>query len=161
MIVQKPDAVLTAPNAEAMRQIGQRLATLLRAGDVIIANGDLGAGKTTFTQGLGAGLQVRGPIISPTFVISRIHKSLVSGPDLVHVDAYRLGDAAELEDLDLEESLAHCVTLVEWGQDKAEGLSQNRLEIYIRRSSDPEDDTRQVEITGVGARWQQAGLEEL
>jgi len=101
----------------------QRLATRLHAGDVLILAGELGAGKTTFTQGLGAGLGVREGIISPTFVLSRIHPSLGEGPDLVHVDAYRLGSAAELSDLDLDSTVERSVTVVEWGRGAAESLA--------------------------------------
>lgn len=144
-----------------MRALGVRLAGLLRAGDLVIATGELGAGKTTFTQGLGAGLGVDGPVISPTFVLSRIHHSTSGGPDLVHVDAYRLSDSAELIDLDLDESMARSVTLIEWGEGKAEELSDDRLELFIARSSDPDDETRTLELVGVGERWQGAGLETL
>src|SRR5690606_13669919 len=104
----------TVPTPEAMRSLGERLAGLLRAGDLVILTGDLGAGKTTFTQGLGAGLGVRGDVTSPTFVISRVHPSTVGGPALVHVDAYRLGGLEELDDLDLDVSVAESVTVVEW-----------------------------------------------
>ena len=86
------------------------------AGDLVILSGDLGAGKTTLTQGIGAGLGVRGEITSPTFVIARVHPSLVGGPPLVHVDAYRLGGIDELDDLDLDTSLDDAVTVVEWGE---------------------------------------------
>ncbi|QIK73774.1 tRNA (adenosine(37)-N6)-threonylcarbamoyltransferase complex ATPase subunit type 1 TsaE [Propioniciclava coleopterorum] len=141
-----------------MRTLGRRLAGLLRAGDLIIASGELGAGKTTFTQGLGAGLDVDGPIISPTFVLARIHPPRTGGPTLVHVDAYRLGDAAELEDLDLEESLADSVTLVEWGTGVAEGLASDRLDVDIRRGTDPDDETRWVFVTPHGDRWDRARL---
>lgn len=134
-------------------ELGRRLAGLVRAGDVIIASGDLGAGKTTLTQGLGAGLGVAGAVISPTFVLSRVHPSTVGGPALVHVDAYRLGSFAELEDLDLELSLDDSVTLVEWGAGIAEGLSEDYLELDIRRSLDPEDDTRWIFLTPIGDRW--------
>lgn len=144
---------LAAPTAEDTRAVGRRLALLVRAGDVIIASGDLGAGKTTLTQGLGAGLGVAGPIISPTFVLSRVHPSTVGGPALVHVDAYRLGSFAELEDLDLEVSLEDSVTLVEWGAGIAEGLAADYLEVDIRRSLDPSDDTRWIFVTPIGERW--------
>jgi tRNA threonylcarbamoyladenosine biosynthesis protein TsaE len=97
-------------------------------------------------------------VISPTFVLSRVHRSTVGGPDLVHVDAYRLGSAAELDDLDLDDSVADSVTLVEWGAGLAEGLSDERLEIDIRRGLDPEDETRWIFLTPVGPRW--AGLRE-
>src|SRR4051794_3460047 len=93
---------LRIPTAAAMRDLGVRLAASLRAGDLLVLSGDLGAGKTTLTQGIGAGLRVRGPVTSPTFVIARVHPSLCGGPPLVHVDAYRLGGFAELDDLDLD-----------------------------------------------------------
>ncbi len=148
--------VLQAPDADAMRGLGRSLAGQLAAGDLIVLSGELGAGKTTFTQGLGSGLGVRGEITSPTFVIARVHPSLVGGPDLVHVDAYRLGGLDELDDLDLDTSLDDAVTVVEWGEGLAEGLSESRLEIEIVRSeSVPEDglDPRRVELTPVGPRW--------
>jgi tRNA threonylcarbamoyladenosine biosynthesis protein TsaE len=144
---------VTAPTAEDTQAVGRRLASVVRAGDVIIASGDLGAGKTTLTQGLGSGLAVAGAIISPTFVLSRVHPSTVGGPALVHVDAYRLGSFAELEDLDLEVSLDDSVTLVEWGAGIAEGLADDYLEVDIRRSLDPEDDTRWIFLTPIGERW--------
>lgn len=150
--------VAQAPDADAMRELGRRLAAVLGAGDVVIASGELGAGKTTFTQGLGAGLDVDGPVISPTFVLSRVHPPRRGGPALVHVDAYRLGGAAELEDLDLEESLAGSVTLVEWGGGVAEGLAEDRLELDIRRGVDPGDEFRWVFVTPVGDRWDRALL---
>src|SRR5215212_10557915 len=104
----------TSPReADPVHALGERLATLLRAGDLVLLTGDLGAGKTTLTQGIGAGLGVRGPITSPTFVIARVHPSEVAGPPLVHVDAYRLGSIAEVEDLDLEASLEEAVTVGE------------------------------------------------
>ncbi len=145
--------VLDIGTAEAMQELGQRLAGVLRAGDVVVVDGELGAGKTTLAQGLGAGLGVRGPIISPTFVISRVHRSLVGGPDLVHVDAYRLGDAAELSDIDLDDSLPESVTYIEWGGGKAEWLADDRLEVEIWRSTDPTTDFRTVRLTGIGRRW--------
>ena len=147
--------VFQAPDAEAMRGLGRSLAGQLAAGDLIVLSGELGAGKTTFTQGLGAGLGVRGDVTSPTFVIARVHPSLVGGPDLVHVDAYRLGGLEELDDLDLDTSLDDAVTVVEWGEGLAEGLSESRLEVLIVRGDAPHDglDPRRVEITPVGPRW--------
>ena len=153
--------MVEVPTADAMRDLGERLAGLLRAGDVVIATGDLGAGKTTLTQGIGAGLRVDGRVISPTFVLSRVHPSGVGGPALVHVDAYRLGSFDELADLDLEASLADSITLIEWGGGIAEGLADDRLEIDIRRGLDPEDETRQVFLTGIGPRWAEGQLEAL
>lgn len=151
-------ARIEVPTGEAMQELGRRLAALLRAGDVIVATGDLGAGKTTLTQGIGEGLDVDGPVISPTFVLSRVHHSRGDGPDLVHVDAYRLGSEAELFDLDLDLSLPDSVTLVEWGAGIAEGLSSSVLDVEIRRSADPEDETRVVYLAGYGERWRDVDL---
>ena len=149
-----------ARDADAMRDLGRRVAELLRPGDVVVLVGGLGAGKTTFTQGLGAGLGVRGDVTSPTFVISRVHPSTVGGPALVHVDAYRLGGIAELDDLDLDTSLEESVTVVEWGEGIAEGLAESRLEVRIERAvgqqagdADDELDPRRVTVTGHGPRW--------
>ncbi|PSK92923.1 tRNA threonylcarbamoyladenosine biosynthesis protein TsaE [Murinocardiopsis flavida] len=141
--------VVAATDAD-MRALGGRVAALARAGDLLILSGPLGAGKTTFTQGLAAALGVRGRVTSPTFVIARTHPSLNGGPDLVHVDAYRLGRAEELDDLDLDAGLPDSVTVVEWGENVAEELSEARLEIAIERRP---DDTRAVRLTAVGARW--------
>jgi tRNA threonylcarbamoyladenosine biosynthesis protein TsaE len=149
--------VIVVPTAASMHALGRRLATLLRPGDLVLACGELGAGKTALTQGIGAGLDVQGAVISPTFVISRVHRSRSGGPTLVHVDAYRLADLAEVEDLDLDATLADAVTVVEWGEGKAEQLSDARLDVVIVRSSDPEDETRTVTLTGMGSRW--AGID--
>jgi tRNA threonylcarbamoyladenosine biosynthesis protein TsaE len=148
------------PTASEMRALGERLAGWLRPGDLVILTGDLGAGKTTLTQGIGAGLQVRGGITSPTFVISRIHPSLVDGPPLVHVDAYRLGGLAELDDLDLDVSVADSVTVVEWGAGLAESLADDRLEITVGRSTGGSEgpDRRTVRVEPVGARWVGSGV---
>ena len=142
-----------APDAETMRGLGRRVGTSLVAGDLVVLTGELGAGKTTFTQGLGEGLQVRGGVTSPTFVIARVHPSLVDGPDLVHVDAYRIGGLDELDDLDLDTSLDTAVTVVEWGSGLAEGLADSRLEVVIERTvghapADDELDPRRVSL-----RW--------
>ena len=110
----------------------------------MILTGDLGAGKTTLTQGIGQGLGVRGDVTSPTFVISRVHPSLDDGPPLVHVDAYRLGGAAELDDLDLDTDIDDAVTVVEWGEGLAESLSIDRLELSLTRS---DDDVRTLTLT--------------
>jgi tRNA threonylcarbamoyladenosine biosynthesis protein TsaE len=136
------------PTAEDTRAWGERLGAVLRAGDLVVLTGDLGAGKTTLTQGIAEGLGVRGPVTSPTFVIARVHPSLVGGPALVHVDAYRLGGLAELDDLDLDTSLEDSVTIVEWGHGLAEGLSEDRLEITLRG-----DDERLATISAWGPRW--------
>ncbi|WP_268843223.1 tRNA (adenosine(37)-N6)-threonylcarbamoyltransferase complex ATPase subunit type 1 TsaE [Actinomadura sp. K4S16] len=148
---------LTVPTAEDMRELGLRLAGVLRAGDLLVMTGHLGAGKTTLTQGIGEGLKVRGPITSPTFVIARVHPSLAGGPSLVHVDAYRLGGFAELDDLDLDASIAESVTIVEWGEGLAEGLAEDRLEVIISRG-DGSGEEREVRIVGVGERWSDLDL---
>ncbi|MEV3921613.1 tRNA (adenosine(37)-N6)-threonylcarbamoyltransferase complex ATPase subunit type 1 TsaE [Actinomadura coerulea] len=135
-----------------MREFGLRLAGMLRAGDLLVMTGHLGAGKTTLTQGIGEGLKVRGPVTSPTFVIARVHPSLAGGPSLVHVDAYRLGGFAELDDLDLDASVEDSVTIVEWGEGLAEGLADDRLEVIISRGEGP-GEAREVRIVGVGDRW--------
>jgi tRNA threonylcarbamoyladenosine biosynthesis protein TsaE len=135
-----------------MRDLGRRLATILRPGDLVILAGPLGAGKTTLVQGIGEGLGVRGPVTSPTFVIARVHPSRSgSGPALVHADAYRLGSIAEIDDLDLDADAAAAVTVVEWGAGLAEGLAEDRLEITIQ--PDLASDVRTVWLTGRGARW--------
>ena len=129
---------LTVCTAAEMHALGRSLAAALRAGDLVILSGGLGAGKTTLTQGIGDGLGVRGPITSPTFVIARVHPPLAPSaatgelpPALVHADAYRLGSALELDDLDLDTDTAASVTVVEWGEGLAEGLAADRLEITI------------------------------
>src|SRR2546423_853537 len=110
-------ARITVKTADRMRELGRRLAALLRPGDLVLLSGELGAGKTTLARGLGEGLGVRGAVTSPTFVISRVHPSLTGGPALVHVDAYRLsGGLDAMEDLDLDVSLAESVVLAEWGE---------------------------------------------
>ena len=157
------------PTADAMQNLGAQLAGRLRPGDLIIAAGDLGAGKTTLTQGIGAGLGSEGAVISPTFVLSRIHRSRTGGPALVHVDAYRLSSAEELDELGLDDSVPTAVTVVEWGTGLAEGLAESRLEVDIRRSAVPlaagedgsGDDHRTVLIRGIGERWTGADLAAL
>ena len=126
------DEHLTVTSTGQMRELGRRLAGVLRAGDLVILSGALGAGKTTLAQGIGAGLGVRGPITSPTFVIARVHPSLKNGPDLVHADAYRLGSRAEVDDLDLDADLATSVTIVEWGEGLVENLAASYLEVNIQ-----------------------------
>ena len=175
---------LTVSAAEQMRELGRRLASVLTAGDLVILSGGLGAGKTTLTQGIGDGLGVRGPITSPTFVIARVHPPLAVSaaggngtarrrPALVHADAYRLGSVLELDDLDLDTDTASSVTVVEWGEGLAEGLSADRLEITIapvaaaqdgmseaNGDGDFDDDDaaadrpRTVRIAAVGERWE-------
>ena len=170
-LAQETPVRCVADDADATRELGRRLAGALRAGDLVILTGDLGAGKTTLTQGLGEGLGVRGPVTSPTFVLSRVHPSEVGGPALVHVDAYRLGLAAagtgagtgagagalELDDLDLDLSLDTAVTVVEWGEGLAERLAEDRLHVSLRRAVGGRDrepgEQRAVTLTAVGARW--------
>ncbi len=149
---------VTVPTAADMHELGLRLAARLRAGDLLVMTGHLGAGKTTLTQGIGEGLKVRGPITSPTFVIARVHPSLAGGPSLVHVDAYRLGGFAELDDLDLDASMTESVTIVEWGEGLAEGLAEDRLEVIISRGDGPGEE-REVRIVGVGHRWSDLELD--
>jgi tRNA threonylcarbamoyladenosine biosynthesis protein TsaE len=159
VILTKPlPFAITVPTSDAMERLGERLAQLLQCGDVLLAAGDLGAGKTTLTRGIGRGLGSEGPIISPTFVLSRIHHSTIGRPTLMHVDAYRLSTASELDDLDLDAAVADSITVVEWGRGIAEGLSDNRLEIDIWTSAADfsaaaNDSERVVTIRAVGARW--------
>lgn len=123
----------TVHSATGLQHFASRLAEELVPGDLLILTGGLGAGKTTFTRGLGEGLGVRAGIISPTFVLVRIHPSLANGPALVHADAYRLGSAAEIDDLDLESTMDSAVTVVEWGAGRVEHLAASWLEITLGR----------------------------
>jgi tRNA threonylcarbamoyladenosine biosynthesis protein TsaE len=171
------DECVPVPTAADMRDLGERLAGLLRPGDLVVLSGSLGAGKTTLTQGIGAGLGVRGPVTSPTFVIARLHPSLRGGPDLVHADAYRLGSRAEVDDLDLDTDIATSVTVVEWGEGLVEDLAPSFLQIAIAAPApaappaapdpaapapDPAapagdaDEMRTVRVVGWGDRWRQA-----
>jgi tRNA threonylcarbamoyladenosine biosynthesis protein TsaE len=186
-LLDAPRWVLTlkVATAEQTHALGAALAGVLRAGDLLVLTGELGAGKTTFTQGLGEGLGVREGIISPTFVLVRIHPNLPDGPnpggpDLVHVDAYRLGSAAEIDDIDLENTLDSSVTVVEWGRGRVEHLSDSRLEVELHRSlggsslgnspletsvagnsspgvldfgAEDDDEPRTIVIRGFGPRW--------
>lgn len=170
---------VAAGSADDSRALGKRIAALARPGDVVILTGELGAGKTTLTQGIATGLQVRGRVTSPTFVIARAHPSLVGGPALVHVDAYRLDGTLELDDLDLDTALEESVTVVEWGEGVAEGLSTDPLRVRIARLRGDDDvtaspggedagrpgesevglmDLRAITITPTGARWVGAGV---
>ncbi|MDQ4047665.1 MAG: tRNA (adenosine(37)-N6)-threonylcarbamoyltransferase complex ATPase subunit type 1 TsaE [Actinomycetota bacterium] len=166
---------LKVTTAEQTHALGAALAGVLRAGDLLVLTGELGAGKTTFTQGLGEGLGVREGIISPTFVLVRIHPNLADGPnpggpDLVHVDAYRLGSASEIDDIDLENTMDSSVTVVEWGRGRVEHLSDSRLEVELHRSlggkslaasspgvldfdAEDDDEPRTIIIRGFGPRW--------
>ena len=130
-----------------MHQLGLQLAAHLRAGDLVLVNGPLGAGKTVLAQGIGAGLGITG-ITSPTFVISRVHKGAIP---FIHVDAYRLVDSENpnlyLDDLDLD--IANSITVIEWGGAESARLSEDRLEITLERS----DDVRKVDVNPIGSRW--------
>ena len=153
-----PDAVslgVAVESPEQMQDLGRRIAGVLAPGDLVMLTGELGAGKTTLTRGLGEGLGVRGAVTSPTFVIARVHPSLVGGPALVHVDAYRLGGGLdEMEDLDLDVSLPDSVVVVEWGDGKVEELSDDRLQVVIDRAvGDTDDERRTVTLVGIGPRW--------
>lgn len=146
---------LTVTSPEQMQELGRRLAVLLGPGDLVMLSGELGAGKTTLTRGLGEGLGVRGAVTSPTFVIARVHPPLTGGPALVHVDAYRLGGGLdEMEDLDLDISLPESVVVVEWGDGKVEELAADRLHVLIDRATgDTTDEVRIVTLNGIGDRW--------
>jgi tRNA threonylcarbamoyl adenosine modification protein YjeE len=163
-------------SAAAMEEFGRELGGLLRAGDLVVLTGPLGAGKTTLTRGIGEALGVRGAVQSPTFVLARTHPSLVGGAPLVHVDAYRLGGGAELEDLDLD--FAGSVVVVEWGAGLLDGVSDSWLDIVIERARGGEhhgasdaatpgsngaatpgdeeldaDEPRALAVVGHGPRW--------
>jgi tRNA threonylcarbamoyladenosine biosynthesis protein TsaE len=133
------------------RDFGRRLATILRAGDLVLLTGPLGAGKTALAQGIGAGLRVRGNVTSPTFVIARVHPGDLP---LVHADAYRLGDApdprAEIDDLDLDASADDAVTIVEWGEGLVEHLNEAYLQVRIDRL---DDDTRVLDLVPHAGDW--------
>ena len=149
------------PTAQDMRDLGVRLARILAPGDLVVLDGPLGAGKTTLAQGIGAGLSIRGDVTSPTFVIARVHPSLGTGPALVHADAYRVAGPLEIDDLDLDASVAESVTIVEWGRGLVEGLAPDRLDIEISRTVAGESEVRQVRITTQGRRWDGVELGEL
>lgn len=175
------ERTLTVTTAEQTHALAAAVGGVLEAGDLLVLTGELGAGKTTFTQGLGEGLGVRAGIISPTFVLVRIHPNLADGPrpggpDLVHVDAYRLESAAEIDDIDLENTMDSAVTVVEWGRDRVEHLSDSRLEVDLHRSvggegpatavaaagdvmdfdTDDDDEPRTLVFRGYGPRWAEA-----
>lgn len=160
---------LTVPEAEDMQRFGEVLGRLLRGGDLVLLNGPLGAGKTTLTQGIARGMQVDGRVASPTFVIAQVHHSTVGGPDLVHVDAYRLESLDELDALDLDASLEDSATVVEWGEGKVEVLTSDRVTLSIARPEGSErgenvedlsvDAPRSVTLTATGARSQEILIE--
>ena len=152
----------TIENPDQMHELGLELGKALRAGDVLVLIGPLGAGKTTLTRGIGEGLGVRGPVTSPTFVLARTHPSLVDGPPLVHVDAYRLNSAVELDDLDID--FAHSVVVVEWGAGMLDGIVDSWLDVVIERPEGANAgelgeeliEPRTVTLTGHGERWEAA-----
>jgi tRNA threonylcarbamoyladenosine biosynthesis protein TsaE len=139
--------VITLPTVDDTRELGRRLAAVLRPGDLILLTGPLGAGKTALAQGIGAGLEVQGDVTSPTFVIARVHRGDIT---LVHADAYRLGDAAEIDDLDLDTAAEDAVTVVEWGEGRADHLNEAYLQVRIDRR---DDDTRIVDLVPHGGDW--------
>jgi tRNA threonylcarbamoyl adenosine modification protein YjeE len=146
-------------NPDQMHELGLELGKALCAGDVLVLTGPLGAGKTTLTRGIGEGLGVRGPVTSPTFVLARTHPSLGEGPPLVHVDAYRLNSAVELDDLDID--FAHSVVVVEWGAGMLDGIVDSWLDVVIERPEGANAgelgeeliEPRTVTLTGHGERW--------
>ena len=179
-----PEITVATGDADETRALGARLAPLLRAGDLVMLSGGLGAGKTTLAQGIGAALGVRGRVSSPTFIIARVHPSLANGPDLIHVDAYRITSLEEVDALDLESSMEESVTLVEWGEGKVEALAESRLEIAIARPrgglgaalaeragdggaravtdlAGADDGRRTITVTAFGPRWAGADLNAL
>jgi tRNA threonylcarbamoyladenosine biosynthesis protein TsaE len=143
--------VIRLATVDDTRSFGARLATVLRAGDLVLLTGPLGAGKTAMAQGIGAGLGVQGAVTSPTFVIARVHQGTLP---LVHADAYRLGTAAdpraEIDDLDLDASADDAVTVVEWGAGLVEQLNDEYLHVRIDRL---DDDTRVVDLVPHGGDW--------
>ena len=134
---------------DQMHDLGIALAKILKAGDLLLLNGPLGAGKTTLTRGIGEGLGAQVTVQSPTFVLARTHRTAV-GPKLVHVDAYRLNSAIELDDLDID--FANSIVVVEWARDYIDGLAQHWLQVDINRQA--EDESRLVTVSGIGERWQ-------
>lgn len=168
---------IDTPSAKATMAAALAIGRLAKAGDLFVLDGLLGAGKTTFTKGFAEAFEVRGNISSPTFVISRLHPALGSGPDLLHVDAYRLDEQWEVEDLDLDSDLSHSVTLVEWGRTKVEHLSDSYALVELKRAetfeqlnltlaqlgeADYGDEERNLTITFFGPRFenQQAQISE-
>jgi tRNA threonylcarbamoyl adenosine modification protein YjeE len=150
--VSKLLAKLEISTAEEMNEFGIKLSSLFKAGDLIILTGPLGAGKTTFTRGVGEGLKAIGNVSSPTFVIARTHKRENSTVPLVHVDAYRLSNLHEFDDLDID--IENSIVLVEWGRGFAEGLAESWLDIEIERDHTGETDVRKVAVIAHGERFE-------
>ena len=140
---------LRVETSEEMEELGSKLARLLQLGDVLLLAGELGAGKTTLTRGLGAALEVEGTVQSPTFVLAREHR-IPSGGKFVHVDAYRLSSAVELDDLDI--NFSGSIVVIEWARDFLDGYLENYLSIEIDRTS--QDEVRTVKLTATGERWE-------
>ncbi|MGY1842538.1 tRNA (adenosine(37)-N6)-threonylcarbamoyltransferase complex ATPase subunit type 1 TsaE [Modestobacter sp. SYSU DS0875] len=138
------------PTPADTHALGRELARMLRAGDLLVLAGPLGAGKTALTQGIGAGLGVRGPVTSPTFVLARVHRG--GRVPLVHVDAYRLGSMADVDDLDLDATTEEAVTVVEWGHGLVEQLADEHLVVELDRR---DDDVRTARLVPVGPGWEQ------
>jgi tRNA threonylcarbamoyladenosine biosynthesis protein TsaE len=161
-LTQNLIAKLDVSTPAEMNELGLKLARLLRAGDLVVLTGPLGAGKTTLTRGVGEGLTAIGNVSSPTFVIARTHKRQDGGPVLVHVDAYRLGGPLELDDLDID--YENSIVLVEWGKGMIDDLVENWLEIVIERevaiehAGEDTVDPRTVKILGFGPRWAEVDL---
>lgn len=132
-----------------MESLGAELSRYLQAGDVVLLEGELGAGKTTLTRGIGEGLKAKGTVQSPTFVLARTHRT-EAGPQLVHVDAYRLGSAVELDDLDID--FERSIVVIEWPRDFLDSQLASYLKLKIDRTRD--DDVREVELASVGPRWE-------
>jgi len=143
---------VTLPTVGDTKAFGARLGATLRAGDLVVLTGPLGAGKTALVQGIGAGMDVQGRVASPTFVIARVHPARTpAGPALVHVDAYRLASLDEVDDLDLDVDTAASVTVVEWGAGLVEQLAEARLEVTLDRRADTEE--RTASLTPYGGDW--------
>lgn len=141
--------MIELPTPADTRALGQALGEVLEPGDLVVLEGPLGAGKTVVAQGIGAGLGVPGRVVSPTFVLARVHRG--GRVPLVHVDAYRLGSVGEIDDMDLDADLADSVTVVEWGHDMVEHLADAHLVIRLSRSET--DDTRTAELLPHGGTW--------
>ena len=147
---------LTIKTSDQMEALGSKLAQLLQLGDLVLLSGELGAGKTTLARGIGEALGAEGTIQSPTFVIAREHR-IANGGKLVHVDAYRLSTAAELDDLDI--NFAGSIVVVEWARDFLAGYAHNYLAVEIDRTST--DEVRDVTVTTFGDRWEGVDLASL